>query len=52
MKNLKFMDLFLHNIISKGFSLSLVSGLFRGNYLKRFNYNSIVILVFMIFLII
>lgn len=50
-KNLKFMDLFLNNIISKGFSLSIFNGLFFSSYIKSLNFNSVVILIFFVFLI-
>nr|YP_009162020.1 NADH dehydrogenase subunit 5 [Litoditis aff. marina PmIV]AKS28870.1 NADH dehydrogenase subunit 5 [Litoditis aff. marina PmIV] len=52
MKNLKFMDLFLNNLNSKGFSSFMYLSLFNNNYLKSLNFNSIIILVFFIFLMI
>ena len=51
-KNLKFIDLFLNNLNSKGFSSFIYLSLFNNNYLKSLNFNSIIILVFFIFLII
>lgn len=52
MKNLKFIDLFLNNINSKGFTTYLNLGLFNNLYIKSLNFNSLLILVFFIFLII
>nr|YP_009390980.1 NADH dehydrogenase subunit 5 [Caenorhabditis remanei]ARV88233.1 NADH dehydrogenase subunit 5 [Caenorhabditis remanei] len=51
MKNLKFMDLFLNNINSKGYTLFLSSGLFKNYYLKSLNFNSVVVLIFIFFMI-
>ena len=50
-KNLKFIDLFLNNLNSKGFRSFIYIRLLNNNYLKRFNFNSVVLLVFFIFLI-
>lgn len=52
MKNLKFMDLFLNNINSKGFSIYLNLGLFNNMYIKNLNFNRLLILVFFVFLIV
>nr|AJW75169.1 NADH dehydrogenase subunit 5 [Oscheius chongmingensis] len=52
MKNLKFMDLFLNNMNSKGFTTYLNLGLFNNLYMKSLNFNSLLILVFFIFLMI
>nr|YP_009391028.1 NADH dehydrogenase subunit 5 [Caenorhabditis doughertyi]ARV88293.1 NADH dehydrogenase subunit 5 [Caenorhabditis doughertyi] len=51
MKNLKFMDLFLNNINSKGYTLFLGSGLFKNYYMKSLNFNSVVVLIFIFFMI-
>nr|YP_009391064.1 NADH dehydrogenase subunit 5 [Caenorhabditis nouraguensis]ARV88329.1 NADH dehydrogenase subunit 5 [Caenorhabditis nouraguensis] len=51
MKNIKFMDLFLNNINSKGYSLFLGSGMFKNYYLKSLNFNSVVVLIFIFFMI-
>lgn len=48
-KNLKFIDLFLNNINSKGYTLFLSSGIFKNYYLKRLNFNSVVVLIFIFF---
>lgn len=50
-KNFKYIDLFLNNLNSKGFSSFIYLSLLNNNYLKRFNFNSVVLLVFFIFLI-
>lgn len=50
-KNFKFIDLFLNNINSKGFTFFNFLGLFKNNYLKSLNFNSIVVVIFIIFLI-
>jgi len=50
-KNFKFIDLFLNNINSKGFSFFSNSGLINNIYLKSLNFNSVVVLIFIIFLI-
>lgn len=51
-KNLKFIDLFLNNIISKGFTnLRLISST-NLIFIKRKNYNSLVIIMIVIFLLI
>lgn len=50
-KNLKFIDLFLNNINSKGYTLFLSSGIFKNYYLKRLNFNSVVVLIFIFFII-
>lgn len=51
-KNLKFIDLFLNNINSKGYRMFSYSRLTRNNYLKRLNFNRVVVLVFFIFILI
>lgn len=51
-KNLKFIDLFLNNINSKGFSLSINLRIINNIYIKNLNFNSLLVLVFFIFLII
>lgn len=50
-KNIKFIDLFLNNINSKGYSLFLGSGIFKNYYLKSLNFNSVVVLIFIFFII-
>lgn len=51
-KNLKFIDLFLNNLNSKGYRIFSYSRLTRNNYLKRLNFNRIVVLVFFIFMLV
>lgn len=51
-KNIKFIDLFLNNINSTGFSIFSYLSINSSSYLKSKNYNSLVILVFFIFLLI
>nr|YP_009391040.1 NADH dehydrogenase subunit 5 [Caenorhabditis virilis]ARV88305.1 NADH dehydrogenase subunit 5 [Caenorhabditis virilis] len=51
MKNLKFMDLFLNNINSKGYSFFMSGSILSNNYLKSMNFNSIVVLIFILFMI-
>lgn len=49
-KNVKFFDLFLNNIISKGFSFFSILGFSSNIYLKRKNYNSLLVIIIIIFL--
>nr|YP_009110120.1 NADH dehydrogenase subunit 5 [Caenorhabditis tropicalis]AIW58305.1 NADH dehydrogenase subunit 5 [Caenorhabditis tropicalis] len=50
-KNLKFMDLFLNNVNSKGYTLFLSTGILKNYYLKSLNFNSVVVLFFIFFMI-
>ena len=51
-KNLKFIDLFLNNINSKGYRRFGYLSLLNNNYIKRLNFNSIIILIFVLFILI
>nr|YP_004300496.1 NADH dehydrogenase subunit 5 [Pristionchus pacificus]ADZ52299.1 NADH dehydrogenase subunit 5 [Pristionchus pacificus] len=51
MKNIKFMDLFLNNMMSKGFSFFNGTSLVSGLYMKSKNYNSVLILIMFLFLL-
>jgi hypothetical protein len=50
-KNIKFIDLFLNNVNSGGYRLFMSRRIFNNYYLKRFNFNSLVVLVFIFFII-
>lgn len=50
-KNIKFVDLFLNNVNSKGFSFFRNLGLLNNIYFKSLNFNSVVVLIFFIFLL-
>nr|YP_009550286.1 NADH dehydrogenase subunit 5 [Heterorhabditis indica]YP_817460.1 NADH dehydrogenase subunit 5 [Heterorhabditis bacteriophora]ABJ80704.1 NADH dehydrogenase subunit 5 [Heterorhabditis bacteriophora]AZU95945.1 NADH dehydrogenase subunit 5 [Heterorhabditis bacteriophora]QAA11090.1 NADH dehydrogenase subunit 5 [Heterorhabditis indica]QAA11102.1 NADH dehydrogenase subunit 5 [Heterorhabditis bacteriophora] len=52
LKNLKFMDLFLNGLNSKGFTMFMFSSLLSNNYMKSLNFNSAVILLFFIFIMV
>lgn len=51
MKNLKFMDLFLNNLNSKGYRRFLYLRLVNNNYIKRLNFNRVIILIFVVFIL-
>lgn len=50
-KNIKFIDLFLNNINSKGFSLFSLNRGLSNLFIKSLNYNSLVVIIIIIFLI-
>lgn len=51
-KNFKFIDLFLNSFNSKGFRNFSGLSFFSSYYMKSFNFNSLVVLIFLIFLIV
>jgi len=51
-KNYKFIDLFLNNINSKGYSRFAYLSLLNNNYIKRLNFNRIIILIFILFILV
>lgn len=51
-KNIKFVDLLLNNFISKGFRVRRRVGIYRNIIIKGKFYNSVVLLVIVLFLLI
>lgn len=51
MKNFKFLDLLLNNIISKGFRFFFNNSLYGNIFLKRKNYNRVIFLILIFFII-
>lgn len=50
-KNLKFIDQFLNKIVINGFRLVSLSSFFSNSYIKSLNFNSLIVLIFFVFLI-
>lgn len=50
-KNFKFLDLLLNNIISKGFRFFFNNSLYGNIFLKRKNYNRVIFLILIFFII-
>ena len=49
-KNFKFIDLFLNNLVSWGFSNSSILGVYRNIYMKSKNYSGLIILIIFVFI--
>lgn len=50
-KNIKFLDLFLNNIISKGFRFFFNNSIYGNIFIKSKNYNRLIFLILFFFII-
>nr|BAV78661.1 NADH dehydrogenase subunit 5 [Steinernema glaseri] len=51
MKNIKFLDFFLNNINSKGFSFFSFSNFLGNSFMKGLNFNSIILVIMLLFFV-
>lgn len=51
-KNIKFLDFFLNNINSKGFSFFSFSNFITNSFIKSLNFNAIIIVIMLLFFIV